>query len=457
MARPDMLRDPIASTLARLVLPLIPGTLSIVLFNLADTYFVGQLGADPLAAMSFSFPVVLISGGLSMGLGIGTSALVSRRIGAGDNRAAAVISSQAHLLVLLVTSVLAIAGLLTIGPLFRALGADSATLPLIRDYMRVWYTGLPFVLVPMVGMNVLQARGDTRVPGAALTGAVILNIVLDPILIFGWGPVPAMGIAGAAWATVIGRASSAIVILLVVWRRDHMLTRAIGGLRATLRSWGSILRLGVPAAAANILLPISMGVITRLVSVFGTEAVAGFGAATRIESFALVFTLALSMIVTPFVGQNAGGGQAPRVRTGFRVSALFSLAWGALVLVVFLSSARVIAAAFTDSQTVIDGASSYLRIVALSYGLLGIVNLGTAAFNGLQKPLRAAGVAALRLFVLLIPLAWIGRELGGLRGLYWGVAAGNLLAGMASFLWVDLAARRLAQSQPQNTPETLSA
>lgn len=457
MKRPDMLRDPIAPALARLVLPLIPGTLSIVLFNLADTYFVGQLGADPLAAMSFSFPIVLVSGGLSMGLGIGTSALVSRKIGSGDERGAAMISSHAHLLVLLVTSLLAVIGLLTIEPLFRALGAGSRTLPLIRDYMRVWYMGLPFVLVPMIGMNVLQARGDTRVPGAALTGAVFLNILLDPLLIFGWGPVPAMGIAGAAWATVIGRASSAVVILLVVWRRDRMLTRAIGGLRVVVRSWAGILRLGVPAAAANILLPISMGVITRLVSAFGTDAVAGFGAATRVESFALVFTLALSMIVTPYVGQNAGAGKGPRVRTGFRVSAVFSLAWGGMVLVVFLAAARVIAGAFSDSAAVTDGATAYLRTVALSYGLLGIVNLGTAAFNGLQKPLRAAGVAALRLFVLLIPLAWLGRELGGLQGLYWGVATGNVLAGVASFIWFDRSARRMLGASPEKPPTVLSA
>jgi putative MATE family efflux protein len=446
MKRPDMVHDNVASALFRLVLPMIPGTLSIVLFNLADTYFVGRLGADPLAAMSFSFPVVLISGGLAMGLGIGTSTFVSQAFGRGERMEAGRIASRAHVLAFAVVLLLSVAGLLSIGPLFRAMGATARVLPLIREYMTIWFIGLPFVILPMVGMNVLQATGDTKIPGLVLTLSVLLNIALDPLLIFGLGPVPAMGIGGAALATVIGRASSFVLVGAVIWRRERLYTTDLGGARATFYSWGEILFVGIPAAAANILLPISMGVVTRLVSEFGTNAVAGFGAATRIESFALVFTLALSMILTPFVGRNHGAGQEERVRQGHRVSALFSLAWGAMVLVVFLSAAGPIASAFNDNSEVVTVTARYLRIVALSYGFLGIVNLSAAAFNGLKIPLSAAGVAGIRLFALLIPLAWVGRELFGLSGLFWGVAAGNVLAGAVGFLWFQMNRRRSSET-----------
>ena len=308
-------------------------------------------------------------------------------------------------------------------------------LPLIRTYMTIWFSGLPFVILPMVGMNILQATGDTKIPGAVLTFSVLLNIALDPVLIFGLGPIPRMGIAGAALATVIARASSLCIVGAVILRREKLFTAHIGSLPYVLRSWGNILYVGVPAAAANILLPISIGIITRFVSAFGTNAVAGFGAASRIESFALVFTLALSMIVTPFVGQNHGAGNERRVLRTHRVSALFSIAWGVMVLVVFLIAAGSIAAAFNDNPEVVRVTALYLRVVALSYGFLGIVNLTAAAFNGLKKPIQAAGVAAQRLFVLLIPLAYIGRELFGLTGLFWGVAAGNLISGVVAFLW----------------------
>jgi Na+-driven multidrug efflux pump len=196
-----------------------------------------------------------------------------------------------------------------------------------------------------------------------------------------------------------------------------------------------------------------MGVITRFVSVFGTAAVAGFGAATRVESFALVFTLALSMILTPFTGQNQAAGSRRRVVAGHRTASLFSLGWGAMVLVVFLAAGRPIAALFNDNPDVIRVTRLYLTIVAASYGFLGIVNLTAAAFNGLKAPLRAAGVAGIRLFALLIPLAYVGRALFGLEGIFWGVAVGNILAGIAAFVWFVGDRRRYA-TEPSGVSET---
>jgi putative MATE family efflux protein len=440
-----MIRDNVAGALLRLVIPMIPGTLSIVLFNLADTYFVGQLGADPLAAMSFSFPVVLISGGLSMGLGVGTASYVSHALGRQDIEEARVLTSRAYLLAFSMVVILSAIGLATIEPLFRAMGATNEVLPMIRTYMTIWFVGLPFVILPMIGMNVLQATGDTKIPGAVLTLSVALNIGLDPLLIFGIGPFPEMGIAGAALATVISRASSFVIVAYVIARRERLFTIRITPVRELFITWGRILSIGVPAAAANILLPISMGVITRLVSVFGTDAVAGFGAATRIESFALVFTLAVSMIITPFVGQNQGAGNTSRVRKSHQVASLFSIGWGVMVLVVFLAAAGPIAELFNEDPEVVRVGALYLTTVALSYGFLGIVNITAAAFNGLKKPLAAAAVAGVRLFVLLIPLAYVGRSLFGLAGIFWGVAVGNVVAGVIAFFWFSRDRRRYAQ------------
>ena len=456
MKRPDMVADPVGSALFRLLLPMIPGTLSIVLFNLADTFFVGRLGALQLAAMSFSFPVVLVSGGLSMGLGIGTTAHISRALGAGDRELAKRISSQAHLLAFLIVLTLAVAGLLTIEPLFRALGADSSTLPLIRTYMTIWYSGLPFVILPMIGMNVLQATGDTKIPGLVLTLSVILNIGLDPLLIFGIGPFPELGIAGAALATVISRASSFIIVGTVIIRREKLLTLRIGGIRDVFHEWGEILFVGIPAAATNILLPVSQGIITRLVSEYGNTAVAGFGAATRVESFALVLVIALSMILTPFVGRNLGAGRIDRVRLAHRRGSEFSLVWGVVVLGVFLAAGRPIASIFNDNQEVVSVTSLYLRIVAVSYGILGIVNVTSAALNGLRKPLSAAAVAAVRLFALYVPLALLGRALAGLQGLFWGAAAGNILGGVVAFFWFRHQRLEKGEEQPEAPVESTS-
>jgi putative MATE family efflux protein len=442
MKKPDMLSDTVASALFRLVLPLIPGTLSIVLFNVTDTYFVGQLGAVQLAAMSFSFPVVLVSGGLSMGLGIGTAAYVSQTLGRGERKEAARVSTLAFILSFLIVFFLAVAGLFTIELLFSALGATSDVLPFIRTYMTIWYIGMPFVILPMVGNNILQSTGDTKIPGIMLTGSVVLNIVLDPLLIFGLGFFPEMGMAGAALATVIARGTGLIVVGIVIVRREKLVTFTRGMFRRAFTVWGKILYVGLPAAAANILLPISMGVVTRMISDFGTDAVAGFGAATRVESFALVFTLALSMIVTPFVGQNLGAGRHKRIVKGYRTASLFSLAWGAMVLLIFLFFAHPIASIFNDDPRVVSVTANYLKIVGVSYGFLGIVNLTTAAFNGLRKPLWAAAVAFVRLFAFYIPLAAAGKKLFGLDGIFYGAMAGNVLGCVVSFLWFTLERRK---------------
>lgn len=430
-----MIHDSVGWALFRLLLPMIPGTLSIVLFNLADTYFVGQLGSLPLAAMSFSFPVVLISGGLSMGLGIGTTAHVSNALGAGDRESAKRISSQSHLLAFLIVLFLSAAGLLTIEPFFSALGADAETLPLIREYMTIWYSGLPFVVLPMIGINVLQATGDTKTPGIVLTLSVILNIALDPLLIFGIGPIPQMGIAGAATATVISRASSFLIVGYVIIRREKLLSLNFGNFRSMLKEWGEVLFIGIPAAATNILLPISQGIITRIVSEYGTEAVAGFGAATRVESFALVLVLSLSMIITPFVGRNLGAGRGDRVRKAQLRGSQFSLVWGAVVLVVFLLAASPIASLFNDDPRVVQVTAMYLRIVAVSFGVLGLVNISAAALNGLRRPLLAAGIAAIRMFIFYVPLALAGSALFGLPGVFAGAALGNILGGISAFVW----------------------
>jgi putative MATE family efflux protein len=414
---------------------MVVGALGIVMFNLVDTFFVGRLGAEQLAAMSFTFPIVLVAGSVAAGLGVGASSTVSRALGAGDRSDAIRLTTHAQGLAFIIVLSLALAGLFPIEPMFTALGAPPTILPFIRDYMVIWYIGMPFVVLPMVGQNVLQATGDTRVPAMIITGAVTLNMILDPVLIFGWGPFAPMGIRGAAVATVIARGSTLIVVWSMLLFREHLLD-----FRVMFDRFGAsarrVLFVGLPAAATNIALPLSMGIVTRLVAGFGPLAVAGFGVATRVESFALIFTMALAMVFTPFVGQNSGAGRLDRVRDGFAVASVMSIAWGTMAMVVFLAAGSRIAGIFSDSAPVVETATRYLRIVSPSFGVLGVVTVGSAAFNGVNRPLSAAGLAFTRLFLLFVPLALIGRAVGGITGLFTGLAVANVIAGAVAWLRV---------------------
>ena len=233
--------------------------------------------------------------------------------------------------------------------------------------MSIWYLAIIFLVIPMVGNNAIRATGDTRTPSFVMLFAVLINVILDPILIFGWGPIPRLELMGAALATAISRAMTLLVALYVLYYREQMITFVWPGWSALFGSWRRIMAIGLPAAATNMITPLSMGAITALVATFGPAAVAAFGVATRIDMFALTVIMALSSVLGPFIGQNWGAQRYDRVHTAVRQSQIFSFAWGILMLAVLGLFARPIAALFNEDLLVIETVALYLWLVPLSY------------------------------------------------------------------------------------------
>jgi len=321
----DLTRGNIARQLAALTWPMIFGMLGMVIFNLVDTYFVGKLGVNQLAAISFCFPVIMFINSLSLGIGIGTSSLVSRNVIVSDRHDVRLIASRAIILGISVVVLFVSIGLLTIRPLFTALGAEDAIIGYIQEYMQIWYFGVPFVLMPMIGNNIVRALGDTFTPGMIMVASALINSILDPLLIFGIGPFPEMGIRGAALATVISRSISFTIILIILGGREKLLTRRIGGLRPVLSTWWKVLYVAGPAALSLLITPVSVGLITRIISDFGKEAVAGFGVASRIEMFALMVINAMGSVLLIFIGQNFSKCKFPRIYRAIEYAGGFSV------------------------------------------------------------------------------------------------------------------------------------
>jgi len=207
------------------------GILAMQIFNLVDTFFVGQLGARQLAAMGFTFPVVLVINSIALGLGIGASSVISRAIGEGNQAKVRRFTTDALSLSVMIVTLFVVTGLFTIEPLFRSLGASGDVLQYIKSYMKIWYLGMPFVVIPMVGNNAIRATGDTKTPSFVMVSAVLINIILDPLLIFGYGPFPRWELAGAALATVISRGITMVLSLWILYHRERMLTFAIPKLK----------------------------------------------------------------------------------------------------------------------------------------------------------------------------------------------------------------------------------
>ncbi len=453
--RAALIDGPVGPTLFRLTVPMILGILGMVAFNLVDTYFVGQLGTVELAAMSFTFPVVMIVNSLAFGIGMGGSAVISRAIGEGDQQRVRRLTTDLLLLALVAVISFVVVGLLTIEPTFRLLGATPEIIPRIKEYMSIWYLAMIFVVIPMVGNNAIRATGDTRTPSFVMLVAVGVNVILDPLLIFGWGPFPRLELAGAALATAISRAVTMAVAIYVLYVREQMITFTWPGWRPILTSWRQIMYIGFPAAATNMITPVSMGAITALVATYGAAAVAAFGVATRIDMFALTVIMALSSVLGPFIGQNWGAGRLDRVRLAIRQSQLFAVGWGLLLVLLFYFSARPVAALFNDDPAVIEAVRLYLWILPLSYGLQGVLRLAVFSLNVLNRPFYATGLTLLQMFILYIPLAYVGSAFFGLTGIFGAATIAHLLAGLAAYLLLRMVvnnSRRAEDAGPHTSP-----
>lgn len=435
--------DPVAKVIIAMTLPMIVGMLSTVAFNLVDTWYIGKLGITALAAMSFTLPVVMLQGAIAMGLGVGASAVVSQAIGQKNSASVKELTTSALFLSVSLVIAVVIIGLLTIEPLFRAMGATDALLPLIKEYMTVWYCGVPFVVIPMVGNNAIRATGNTTIPSAIMLFSVVMNVILDPLFIFGIGPFPQWGLKGAAVATVFARMASLCISLYFLHFRFAMLTAKFATFRSILEAWKQILYIALPAALTQILMPLSMGFLTKLVSIYGENAVAALGVANRIEFFALSPLMALGAVLIPFTGQNLGANKFDRITEGYRFGTRFAMLLGLAVLVLFLLFKSGLAHLFTRKPEVITIVGLYLSIVAIGYGFQGITAISSASFSALNKPLQAAGVNLLRLVVFLIPLALIGSHFWGLRGIFGAMAVASVGAGFLAQIWVVHTVRSL--------------
>ena len=432
----DLTQGSIAPLLMKLTWPMVLGLLGMVMFNLVDTYFIGKVGVDELAAMGFTFPVVMVVGALALGVGIGTSSLMSRSIVRENKTTLRQYASAALLLGLLVASVLVTVGQLTIEPLFRAMGASDKILPHIQDYMSVWYWGMLMVVIPMVGNNIIRATGDTFTPGMFMTISAVINIIIDPFLILGYGPFPFLSIKGAAIATVVGRGLGMVLTLYVLIRREHLLTMILPPLKEVLRIWRKILYIAAPAAASVLITPLSIGVVTRIISKFGDEAVAAFGIVSRMEMFSLILVNALGSVMIIYAGQNWGKGKIHRLLKGLNVGVRFALIWGLLLFIVAQLWAEPIASIFSRNVEVIRITAEYLLIVSFSYGFQGILMVGVNIFNGINKPLPSAGLTGLRMVGLYVPLAWLASIYWNLTGVFWCAFIANMVTGILTYAWL---------------------
>ncbi len=407
--------------------PMLFGVLSLMTFQLVDSAFIGQLGRDPLAALGFPLPMQQLIIGLQVGLGIATTAIIARTLGAGDPLRAERLGGL----------VVALGGLLVFGlclalwclqqPIMAALGAEPALLPLVRSYWLPWLVAAWSGAMLYFGYSVCRSHGNTRLPGYLMMATSLANIGLDYLYIFEFG----WGLPGAGWATVTAFALGALVIYPALARR-HWLRFDLARLNLgqALRQLTGIM---APAMVSQLMPPVSAMLATALVAGFGSASVAAWGLGTRLEFFSIVVVLALTMSMPPMIGRMLGAGEIERIRQLVRIAVRFVVAWQLAIGLLWLVLSGFAAHLFSSDGSVRSVLQDYLLRVPLSYSGLGVCMLMVSVCNALGLALRALTISALRLFLCFLPALWLGGWLGGMPGLMSGALLGNLAAGLLSY------------------------
>ena len=428
----DLTVGPEYQHLLRLTGFMLLGFVAVMSANLIETLYIGNVGTQELAALGFTFPVVMGLQGMMMGLGIGASSVVARSIGSGEWRRAKALITHSFVLVLAFVALITLFMALFLQDIFSVLGAKGEILDMSVAYMRVWLLGVPFFAIAMVGSTLMRAAGDAVKPGYLMVVGAVLQVALGPVFIFGLFGFSQMGLAGAAIAFVAARTVSFLMYVYYVYKDDLL----IFDLNNFWQSSRDIMHVGLPAILSNIIGPVSMSVITRLLAGHGAVVVAGFSVASRIETMFAMVMWALSMSVAPFVGQNWGAKYFKRVTRSLRIGNLFALAWGVFSYLVLIVLGPFVISLVNSDQEVIDAATVYLMIVPLGMGLMGVMSNCMSSFNALGQPGPPFIMSVCQMIFLSIPFAILGDYLFGYRGIFAGGVLSILIIALISYVWL---------------------
>ena len=302
----------------------------------------GELGVQSLAAISYTVITVLIMFAIAFGLGTGVTATVGKAIGEKDEIKVKNLTSYGLVLSLVLGLFITALGFPTIVPFFTFLGATEDLIPLIKDYMELWYIGVPLIIVPIIGNSAIRAQGNTLIPAIIMGVCVVFNIFLDYGLILGnWG-MPKWGIFGASLATFLSRLITLLASLYFLHFKFNMLSIKKFSFQEMFKSWYEILRIGIPSILTQLVVPISVALITQLASSMNNkdQLVSTLQIGSRIDFFAIAVVASLGAVLVPFIAQNLGAKQFPRIQKALRISRFFSVVWGVLMTFLFLEFKR---------------------------------------------------------------------------------------------------------------------
>lgn len=423
-----------AKHIFRFALPMLIGNIFQQLYNVVDSIIVGRyLGEKALAAVGASFPIIFMVIALIIGIGIGSSVVISQYFGAKDYDKVKRASDTTYIFLFFAGIFITFVGLLSGEHIFRLMRLPEEILPLAKTYLDIYMYGM----VLMFGFNsvssILRGVGDSKTPLYFLIISTFLNIFLDIlfVLVFKWG------IAGAAWATVVAQAFSFVIAVIYLERLRHMLRITFKRLVFDWNIFRQSVKIGLPTGIQQTLVALGGMALMGIVNTFGTEVIAGFSAAGRIDSLAVIPIMNFSASLSGFVGQNIGAGKVDRVKRGLwatiKMSVLFSVIitaiiviWGDKMMVIFTTNPRVVGIGY-----------HYLMVVSFFYVVFAVMFCINGLLRGAGEAVVPMYITLLSLWIVRIPLAYLLSKTFAMNeaGVWWSIPIGWLMGAIASVVY----------------------
>jgi putative MATE family efflux protein len=432
----DLTKGPIAGHLIRFAAFIALTTVFQTLYFLIDLYFVGRLGRDAIAGVGLAGNVAMIVLGLTQTLGVGATSLIAQAIGARDHARGELVFNQA----LILSSAVGI-GFFVVAFVFRraytgALAADAATAEQGAIYL-AWFIPAMMLQFGMVALgSALRGIGDMKVPTMLQVGTVLVNIVLAPVLIAGWGTGRPLGVAGAGLATFVAVVVGCVAFTLYFRRPASPLRFRPAAWRPDWRVWRQILAIGLPSGGEFALIAVYMAIVYDIIAGFGAAAQAGFGIGGRLMQSLFLPAVAIGFATSPVVGQNFGARHPERVRQAFATAASISAGVMAVITLLCHIAPSAMIGAFSEDPAVIAFGAEYLRIVSWNFVASGIIFAGSSTLQGLGNTRPALFASAMRLVLFAAPAYVLSSQPSFEMRHVWYLSTGSVFVHCAVLLWL---------------------
>lgn len=429
--------DRITQSLLKLSIPIVFANVLQSAYQLTDTFWVGRLGAEEVAAVSICFPIIFVMLSLGMGFSIAGTVLVSQYSGFNDQKMIDHLASQTLSVMTIVSIILSVIGYYMSPQIVAIMGVSGVVANHAIEYLQISFIGMFFMYAYITFQNLLRGVGNVKTPFLIVLLTVILNFILDPIFIMGYGQIPAYGVKGAAYATIATQGISAILGIILLLGGKHGVRLLPKSLIPDISQIKRIIRLGVPASAEQSSRGLSMMFMTFLVAGFGTHAMAVFGIGIRILSFVIIPALGFAQATSTLVGQSIGAGNTEKAKD-ITTKSLWMMMGSLTVagIILFAFSAPAIRIFVPDSPDVISAGSDFVRIIALTFGFIGIQQVVGGAFRGGGNTTLAMLLAIVSLWVFRFPIAYLLSMHTSLKldGIWWSFTISNIIAGVVALI-----------------------